>query len=202
VSVTLAPPPHILNVDPNSRAFRRALRTAGLILTGTPFSVYSRHEHYAMPDGMVLFEEQVLPGELAAEAAERGLPSCWGVASDGSVVVLRYADKALHRASGIGVTDAGFLAMLADAAARFAVARLHETLELNIAGHLFPPGNGMVTFEVTNEEARLQRVTVAPVPAEVIDGDWNTVACWGFTAEGEPVVTGICSNGNDVSVHE
>ena len=196
--MALTASPHISQVHPNSPEFRAALITAGTIVAGTPFSVYSRHHHYPTTDREVLFEELVVPGTLALypvtldEATVRGLPSCWGVSADGAVIVLRYADRRLHKQSNIDVTAPAFLAELDKIAQAFAAAGLHNTFELNIAQYLFSPGEGQVTYEVTDEATRYQTVTFVPTPPEVLAGDWSSVACWKFDTSGRPMVAGVC----------
>jgi hypothetical protein len=204
---SLAASPHISEVDPNSPEFRAALDAAGQVAKGTLFSVYSRHHHYTVPDGMVLFEEQLGLDRLALypvslqEAMEMGRPSCWGVAPDGTTVVLRYADNALHTGAGIDVTSNAFLAQLAAAGRAFARRNLHPVLELNVASQLFPTGEGQVTQEVTDEGLRMQWVTLAPTPAEIRTGDWTTAACWHFTPAGDPVVQGVCVTDDGMVTH-
>jgi hypothetical protein len=185
--------PHITAVDPNREDFRTALDAAGPIVKGTPFTVYSAGL------GEVLFEELVAPGELAmypvpeAEAIRNGLPSCWSITCDGNVTALRYADRRLHAASGIDVTDPQFLMQLTQVAAAFADAGLHETLELNVAGYLFPPGNDQVTLETTDETSRRQIIRLIPMPDHIRTGKWGAAACFGFDADGRPHVMGLCA---------
>jgi hypothetical protein len=149
--------------------------------------------------GKVPFEKLIAPDQLALspmreeEAAKRGRPSCWGVTPDGELVVLRYAESRLHEAADIDVTSADFLVGLRRFAKAFAEEGLHETLEINVADRLFPPGEGQVTKEETDEVARFQTVTFTDMPQEVLDGDWTTVACWTPSTLGEPLVTGICT---------
>lgn len=206
--MSVATAPHISEVDPNSQEFRAALATAGVILAGTGLSVYSRHYHYPLGNDEVLFEELIVPGELAlypapeVEAIANGLPSCWGFTPDGTVVVLRYASRELHTKSGIDVTSVQFQAQLTKIGQAFAAAGLHQILELNIAGFLFPSGKEEVTIEKTDERARRQRVTIGRMPDEVRDGNWIAAACWGFTPQGEPVVAGACTIGDDTIAHK
>jgi hypothetical protein len=207
MSVLTKAAPHISEVDPNSKEFRAALAAAGLILAGSGLSVYSHHQHYPLGDGEILFEERVMPGELAlyptseAEAIANGLPSCWAFAPDGSVEVLRYASRELHMGSGIDVTSQQFQAQLAEIGLAFAAAGLHETLEVNISSYLFPHGDETLTIETTDESARTQRVTIGDMPDAVRNGDWSTVACWSFR-EGVPVVSGACTIGDDTIAHK
>lgn len=200
--------PHITHVEPNSPEFREALAKAGVILLGDEdHSVYSRHYHYEIGTDKVLFEEEVMAGKLALyplseqEAQTNGLPSCWAFEADGTVVVLRYASQQLHERSGVDVTSDEFQAKLAAIGQAFAAEGIHETLELNIAGKLFPHGEGEVTYEVTDEEARHQQVTVVPIPPALAAGDWTLGACWGFSSRGEAVVAGMCVRDNSTVLH-
>lgn len=194
--------PHISAVSPNSPEFRAALAKAKVIVAGSGLNVHSRHWHFETGVDEVLFEELVLPGELAqyplsvAEAVENGLPSCWAFGFDGSVMVERYASRELHLGSGIDVTSSPFQAQLAQIGRAFVAAGLHTVLEVSIADCLFPTnGEGTVTIEETDVEARRQRVTVVPMTDAVRNGDWATIAGWGFTSQGELVPTRACTTG-------
>jgi len=204
-SVTEAP--HISQVDPESVEFRGALAKAGGILVGTGLNVYSRHCHYALERGEVLFEELVMPGKLAlyplqeAEAAAKGLPSCWAFTPDGDVVVLRYADRRLHDNSDLNVTSPEFQTKLMEIGRAFACAGLHDTLELNAAGYLFSGGSNRVTLENTDEGARRQEVTLVEPTAKMVATGWTFAACWGFSPSGEAVATGFCNDGQTTRVH-
>lgn len=205
-SVTEAP--HISEVDPESREFREALTKAGAILAGTGLNVYSRHHHYALERGEVLFEELIMPGRLAlyplqeAEATTKGLPSCWAFTPNGDVVVVRYADWRLHDDSDLDVTSPEFQAKLVEIGRAFAHADIHDTLELNVAGFLFSGGPNQVTLENTNEVARRQEVTLVEPTSEMVTSGWTFAACWNFSPSGEPVAFGFCHDGQNTSVHK
>lgn len=195
--MTLPGPPDYVNVNPNLLEFRQALAVAGNVLSGKRLSVYSRHQHFPMPDGTVLLEQWADPGTLVASPVspeealgKGGLPSCWGVDANGEVVVLRYAAGDIHRASNIDVTAEDFLAELAEAGRKFAEANLYEVLELNVAEHLFGRP-GLLTFEETDMGEHRHTVTFIPPPQHVLAGDWSHVSCWSFI-NGEPVVKGFC----------
>jgi hypothetical protein len=197
--------PHISEVDPNSQSFRDALAQMGAVLqdvrpTFQP-NAYSAHRHFPIGEDEVMFEELVMPGELAIdpltrdEAAQRGLPSCWTFEHDGTPFALRYADQALHQGCGIDVTSAAFRGELAEFGRAFVAEGLHRTLELNLAGYLFPVGDGKLTFETTDVGTRHQRVTTGPMTNEIASGDWAKAACFRFDKSGEPAVSGVCSGG-------
>jgi hypothetical protein len=189
---------HIRDVNPNASEFRAALGRANSILSLTRLCAYSRHFHQELAPGEVVFGQRVAARELELapvpqdEARQRGLPSCWGVAPDGTLVELRYASWDLHEGSGIDVTSAAFRAQLAEVADAFVVAGLHTVLEINVDGYLFPAGEGEVTVEYNEEHTRQQRVSVGPMPDRVAEGDWTNAACWGFSPQTGPFVTGIC----------
>lgn len=203
----LATPPDFTEIDANGPELRMALTMAGIILDGREFklNVYSRHSHRAVPigDGQVIFEEQVTTGDLPelklyplaeAEAAEIGKPSCWAfVPGEGGnpaeVVTLRYASNALHESSGIDVLSPQFQAELEAIASAFVAERIHETLELNATGYLFPAPAGMITSESTYHG--YHKVAFIKLPGDIKRGDWSSAACWGFKNR-QPVVTGRC----------
>jgi hypothetical protein len=198
--VGLTEAPEFTEVDANGVEFRQALVVAGGILTSggasLDFSVYSRHCHAKVPveAGEVLFEELVGSDEISLyplgerEAAERGLPSCWGFApGEGGravTVVLRYADKRLHERGGIDVTSEQFRVRLAKIADAFVAAGIHRVLELNVAGRLFPAPEGYLTREDT-VGIRRQRLTFDVPLLALVDGDWSQAACWSFLFQGE-----------------
>jgi len=194
--------PHIQEVNPNVAAFRAALSTAGAILIGQQqegLRVYSHHSHYPLAGGETLFEKRVAIGEVALrpimkeEAANHGLPSCWGFGHDGEVHVLRHADTDMHSRSSIDVTSGQFKRGIAEVGRAFASAGLHKLLEVNIAGQLFPAEAGNLTLEETDEPNRVQTVTFIPTPPNVAEGDWSAASCWSFSEHGDPFVTGLCN---------
>lgn len=199
--------PRFQEVEPNSCRFRKAIATANLILTDTDMGTYSRHRHDEMtvPEGWVIFEERVSAEKLELyplderEAARRGKPSCWGIergkSGKAKIVVLRYADNALHDESDVDVESAAFLAQLDQFAAAFVETGIDQILELNVTGtQLFPAPPGMITQEDTIGP-NLQMVTFAPRPAHLDEGDWTSAACWSFLGS-EPRVAGVCSEGH------
>lgn len=196
--------PLFAEVDPNDPSFREALGEAGAILAGTKLNVYSAHRHAEVPlgRGEVIFEELVGPRELGlypldeVVAAMHGLPSCWRFDDHtGEVVTLRYADFRLHAYNDLDGRTSDFRVRLGEVGRRFVDAGIHNTLELNIAGLLFPAPEGYVTNETT-PKPRVQKVEIVPMPPRMLAGDWGGAACWRFEPDGTPVVTGMCSSWN------
>ncbi|HEX6462563.1 MAG TPA: hypothetical protein VFZ58_04865 [Candidatus Saccharimonadales bacterium] len=198
--------PHITKVGSASVAFREHLDKGIEILKsiGEIWGVYSRHYHFLIPAGKVVFEALTADGKLdlslmtEAEAAKLGRPSCWGFTPEGAIVVLRYADISLHKRCGIDATSESFQAELAQIAQAFVAAGLHRTLEVNIAGQLFPPGEGGVTLETTDEANCRQTVEIVPLTDEMTE---VIAACWVPGANGQPVTTGYCAGGWENSPH-
>jgi|GEM_PF-2397076 len=206
----LEPAPDFTEIDANSGSFRDALFTAISILTSleTKFGTYSRHSHRQVPvsEDQVIFEEvdrnsdepKLLLYPLDEVAAtQRGLPSTWAFApgADGSaeVVVLRYAERALHDAADIDVASDNFRAMLQAIGDAFVAAGIHTMLELNVtAGYLFAAPEGHVTCEdmVSSE---LQTLRFIKTPDHILTGDWHLAACWMANAEQVPAVMGVCN---------
>ena len=198
--------PVFADIDPNSPEFRKVLSKAMEILVSheTRFGVYSHHSHDEVKVGLseVVFEQK--DGDQLrlcvldeAKAAELGKPSCWAfLPGDGSaeVVVLRYAEKALHDAAEIDVASAEFQAELQEVADAFVAAGIHKAVELNIsAGYLFVPPAGFVTREDTVAQG-LQTLRFVEPPADILAGDKEGLAaCWVADAKGEPVVMGWCT---------
>ncbi|HKX73055.1 MAG TPA: hypothetical protein VJM32_03515 [Candidatus Saccharimonadales bacterium] len=202
MGVTQAPP-NINEVDPNSVEFRSALDEAALLLAGTGLGVFSRHGHYEMTDTEVVFEAPNGDNELQlypiAEhiASAKGLPSCWGVNPDGTVVVLRYADPLLHARTEFDVRSTRFQDMLASVAAGFAGAGLHERLEITISEQFLVRTGGQLALEKTDLADRTQRVSITDAPDEIMADDWSVAAQWAF-AGGKPVVRGFCFKNSSV----
>jgi hypothetical protein len=186
-----------------------ALAGARPILAGTALDlrVYSRHVHFPLVQGEVIFEEPVSGGEMLElsplaedEAIARGgLPSCWGVDPDGSVSILRYASSEMHDRSAIDVESTSFLVELYRVAAAFAAAGLHKMLELNLSAYLFPGLAGQVTLELTDEAARTQLVGHVPSGTEGLTDE--SAACWGLNPEGGLRITGYCAGDVVTTVH-
>ena len=205
----LTAPPFFQDIDTNAPEFRDALDRAGAILAGTELCVYvcHRHDEVVIQPGEVIFEQRVSAQQLLLEpvaeeeAAELGKPSTWRFApsEDGagvSVVVLRYADSALHEQIDVDVASKEFMAQLAEIGRSFVEAGIHEVLELNVLGSLFPPPAGHVTSERALQDRR-QTLTFEPTPSAIVDGDWCDAgaACWHFSSTGRPLVTGRCGTG-------
>lgn len=209
--MSLAIPPEFREMSAGTPECRSALMMAGIILDAadTSFETYPRHCHddVVVANGQVLFEMLVIVNGQRklkvfpmdeARAKKLGKPSVWAFApgenGEAKIYVLRYAANALYEGRGVDVESAAFQIELRRMANAFVAEGIHELLELNLVGYLFPPPAGMLTRERTFDGYHL--VDHAPIPSEILAGDWTQAACFSFR-DRQPVVTGWCAGTDD-----